>query len=260
MQFELVSYPDGKAYERDAAAQLWHPGEAGRVSAVQNERMTRPSIPRNGAGTRIAAELREAILDGHYAPGRPDAAGGPGRPARREPRAGARGAPDARGRGPRHPRREHRRVGLAARAWPSARRCTRSASGIEPLLLRYSIPHLADDDVDRLELLADAMERSTDVEEFLRLDREFHLSCYAGRRHQRARRHGRAAVEPHPALPPRVHPGLPLGGRPQRRTTSTTCSSPRSARDDIDEAERVLHGHIRRTRLELARHPEVFEH
>jgi DNA-binding GntR family transcriptional regulator len=27
---------------------------------------------------------------------------------------------------------------------------------------------------------------------------------------------------------------------------------------DVDEAERVLAGHIRRTRLELARHPDVF--
>ena len=27
----------------------------------------------------------------------------------------------------------------------------------------------------------------------------------------------------------------------------------------LDEAERVLAGHIRRTRLELARHPSVFE-
>lgn len=25
MQFELVSYPDGKAYEKDASAKLWHP-------------------------------------------------------------------------------------------------------------------------------------------------------------------------------------------------------------------------------------------
>jgi DNA-binding GntR family transcriptional regulator len=30
-------------------------------------------------------------------------------------------------------------------------------------------------------------------------------------------------------------------------------------RGDLDEAERVLAGHIRRTRLELARHPAVFE-
>ena len=26
MQFELVSYPGGKAYEKDAAVKLWHPG------------------------------------------------------------------------------------------------------------------------------------------------------------------------------------------------------------------------------------------
>jgi glyoxylase I family protein len=26
MQFELVSFPDGKAYEKDAAVKLWHPG------------------------------------------------------------------------------------------------------------------------------------------------------------------------------------------------------------------------------------------
>ena len=26
MQFELVSFPDGKAYEKDAAVRLWHPG------------------------------------------------------------------------------------------------------------------------------------------------------------------------------------------------------------------------------------------
>jgi glyoxylase I family protein len=25
MQFELVSYPDGKAYEKDAPVKLWHP-------------------------------------------------------------------------------------------------------------------------------------------------------------------------------------------------------------------------------------------
>ena len=31
-------------------------------------------------------------------------------------------------------------------------------------------------------------------------------------------------------------------------------------RRDSEEAERILHGHIRRTRIELDRHPEVFEH
>ena len=30
MQFELVSFPDGKAYEKDAAVHLWHPAHPGR--------------------------------------------------------------------------------------------------------------------------------------------------------------------------------------------------------------------------------------
>jgi catechol 2,3-dioxygenase-like lactoylglutathione lyase family enzyme len=30
MQFELVSYPGGKAYERDTAMRLWHPGHPDR--------------------------------------------------------------------------------------------------------------------------------------------------------------------------------------------------------------------------------------
>ncbi len=31
-------------------------------------------------------------------------------------------------------------------------------------------------------------------------------------------------------------------------------------RRDVDDAERILYGHIRRTRLELARHPSLFDH
>jgi glyoxylase I family protein len=30
MQFELVSYPGGKAYEREAAVKLWHPAHPER--------------------------------------------------------------------------------------------------------------------------------------------------------------------------------------------------------------------------------------
>ena len=70
MQFELVSYPDGKAYERDAPVKLWHP--AGRPSERGRGRMEQMTLelPAHGAaGARIAAELREAILTGEYAPG-----------------------------------------------------------------------------------------------------------------------------------------------------------------------------------------------
>src|SRR5690606_14875057 len=49
---------------------------------------------------------------------------------------------------------------------------------IEPLLLRYNAPLLTPEEIDRLEQLAIDMERSDDVEAFLTLDRDFHLSCY----------------------------------------------------------------------------------
>ena len=48
---------------------------------------------------------------------------------------------------------------------------------IEPLLLRYNIPLLSEEQIDDLERMALAMEQSTDIETFLALDRDFHLSC-----------------------------------------------------------------------------------
>ena len=35
MQFELVSYPGGKAYERDGGPLLWHPADPARVDPAQ---------------------------------------------------------------------------------------------------------------------------------------------------------------------------------------------------------------------------------
>ena len=128
---------------------------------------------------------------------------------------------------------------------------------IEPLLLRYSLPNVGAEDVERLRELAQQMEEATDVEDFLKLDREFHLTSYR-----------RAATT--------------LLGETVDRLWNTTQhyrrayaellddASSRILHDehhmliaaidahDADEAERVLFGHIRRTRLQLARHPEVF--
>ena len=103
------------------------------------------------------------------------------------------------------------------------------------------------------------MEQSADVEEFLALDREFHLSCYDRAPTTRARRDRAAALEPHAALPPRVHAPVraPTADRSVHHEHHLLVSAIR--RRDLDEAERVLAGHIRRTRLELARHPDVFD-
>lgn len=209
------------------------------------------------AGARIAAELREAILRGEHAPGTR---------IRQEDLAGRHGAS-------RLPVREALRmleaeglVTLVANtgAWVSTlslaecEEMYQIRERIEPLLLRSTMPLLDESAVDGLQLLADAMERSTDVEQFLRLDREFHLSCYAP---------GETAV-----LGDLV---LQLWNRTQhyRRAYSRMFRSEgdRSVHyehqllvsavrhQDPDEAERILAGHIRRTRLELVRHPPLFE-
>jgi len=128
---------------------------------------------------------------------------------------------------------------------------------IEPLLLRYSLPHLTPADKDRLGELAEEMRNTSDVERFLALDREFHLGSYRGAE--------TAFLGPTVAR-------LWNNTQHYRRafTRLLDVESNRIVHDehhmlvaairenDPDEAERVLFGHIRRTRLQLARHPEVF--
>jgi DNA-binding GntR family transcriptional regulator len=128
---------------------------------------------------------------------------------------------------------------------------------IEPLLLRYSMPALERGQIDRLAELVHQMQRADGVEQFLELDREFHLGSYAG-----------AATT---FLGPTVERLWNTTQHYRRAFTRLLDSaSNRILHDehhmlvaaireqDSEEAERVLLGHIRRTRLQLARHPEVF--
>lgn len=221
--------------------------------------MTLQTTPAHGtAGTSIASVLREAILAGEYAPGER---------IRQEDLADRYGAS-------RVPVREALRmleseglVTLVANtgAWVSkislaeCEEMYQIRERIEPLLLRFNVPLLDDAVLDELAALADRMEASADIEEFLRLDREFHLSCYAA---------AETSVLGELALQ--------LWNRTQgyRRAFARVFRSEGDLsvhhehhllvhalrRRDADEAERVLAGHIRRTRLELARHPETFTH
>lgn len=129
---------------------------------------------------------------------------------------------------------------------------------IEPLLLRYAIPHYPDDRVDRLSALAVEMEKAKDIEDFLRLDREFHLMSYEGAgtsllgdlvyRLWNSTQHYRRAYT------------RSLDDHRRRIVHDEHHLLTTTLRDgDADGAERVLEGHIRRTRLQLAQHPEVFE-
>lgn len=212
-------------------------------------------VPHGAAGTRIADDLRQAILAGEYEPGAR---------IRQEDIADRHGAS-------RLPVREALRmlegeglVTLVANtgAWVSrlslaeCEEMYQIRERIEPLLLRFNVPLLSDTQIDALDRLADAMERANDLEEFIALDREFHLSSYA--------------VAETSVLHETV---LQLWNRTQhyrRAFMRVFRTSDRSVhhehhllvaairRRDLDESERVLAGHIRRTRLELERHPEVF--
>lgn len=218
--------------------------------------MTQSPVRDGITGARVADELREAILRGVYPPGTR---------LRQEELAGQYGAS-------RVPVREALRLlaseGLVttvanAGAWIarlSLEECVelyQVRERIEPLLLRYSMPELSVYQIDRLAELAETMARTSDVERFLELDREFHLGSYAGagttflgptvQRLWNTTQHYRRAFT-------RL-----LDDESNRIVHDEHHMLVAAIRErDSDDAERVLLGHIRRTRRQLARHPEVF--
>lgn len=128
---------------------------------------------------------------------------------------------------------------------------------IEPLLLRLSIPHITDSIISELEDLVLQMESTQDVETFLRLDRQFHLLSYSKaetilvgemvNRLWNTTQHFRRAYSQMMAA---------TSFKPAHYEHHLLLNS--IIKRDLDDAERILLGHIRRTRLELAQHPDVF--
>jgi DNA-binding GntR family transcriptional regulator len=218
--------------------------------------MAQPQVRDGVTGARVADELRQAILHGAHPPGTR---------LRQEELAAQYGAS-------RVPVREALRIleseGLITTvantgAWIarlSLDECVelyQVRERIEPLLLRYSMPALELGQIDRLAELVHQMQRADGVEQFLELDREFHLGSYAGaattflgptvERLWNTTQHYRRAFT-------RL-----LDGASNRILHDEHHMLVAAIREqDSEEAERVLLGHIRRTRLQLARHPEVF--
>jgi DNA-binding GntR family transcriptional regulator len=212
----------------------------------------------NVASHRIADTLRAAILDGRYQPGER---------IRQEEVAARSGAS-------RIPVREALRmlhseglVTLVANtgAWVASltmAECVETyliRERLEPLLLRFSMPGLDAATVSRLAELVATMEApGTGTDAFLRADREFHLSTYAGAppgqtgqiigRMWNTTQHYRRAFTRLAA-----HDGMRATHLEHRLLLDCI------GRGDADDAERILVTHIRRTRLELQKHPEVFE-
>jgi DNA-binding GntR family transcriptional regulator len=217
------------------------------------------------ASHRIAGALRAEILGGRYAPGER---------IRQEDLAARSGAS-------RIPVREALRM-LAAEglvtlvansgAWVakmSLAECDEAylvRERLEPLLLRLSMPRLGEAEVARLAGLAAQMEAAPGVDAFLRADREFHLASYAGaaggeawqvicRLWNTTQHYRREYVL--------LAAGAGDGDAPGAAGLGVTHLEHRLlldaiSRGDADDAERALLTHIRRTRIELGRHPGIF--
>ena len=134
----------------------------------------------------------------------------------------------------------------------------RMRESLEPLALSESLGGLDAADVARLREIQRDIESNNDIQRFLDLDRSFHLSSYST-----------CSIEPLSSMVVRLWNTT----QPYRRAFVTLSGPGRmwvvnaehnllidaiERRDPVD-AENVLRGHIRRTRIELAAHPDIFD-
>lgn len=128
---------------------------------------------------------------------------------------------------------------------------------LEPLAISESSARLAPETIARMEELALQIEQADDPDDFLRLDREFHLLSYEGANM--------------PQLTQMIHRFWNSTQQYRRAFTATAGQAGMAAvhaehrlildalqRRDAEQSSLILYGHIRRTRLQLEMHPEIF--
>lgn len=128
---------------------------------------------------------------------------------------------------------------------------------LEPLALTESIPRLSNTTLGQLRGLQVRIASDEGHQDFLALDREFHMLSYSGctsaqllesiTRFWNTSQHYRRLF-------------MQVSG-PQRMwvvNAEHDLLLDAIERRDVEDAERYLVGHIRRTRIELMRHPEMF--
>ena len=128
---------------------------------------------------------------------------------------------------------------------------------LEPLLLSHSIPNLKPTQIQRLTELVTEIEQASDLELFLRLDREFHLLSYSGaepgmlrefvERIWNTTQHYRRAY-------------VKLSGLASSEVTHLEHKLILDGivHGDAIQAGQALESHIRRTRITLSQHKEIF--
>ncbi len=210
----------------------------------------------HAASARVAEYLREAILRGDIAPGEwirqeevAERLGASRLPVREALRMlEAEGLTE-------HEPRKGARVPLLSQHEVDV--IYQMRERLEPLALTESMPHLTAGTIERLERVQELIEDNEEVTDFLALDREFHLLTYSGCR-----------IDALTSMVTRLWNStqhyrrtyVSLGG-PHRmwlvNAEHRLILDALERRDAVD-AERHLSGHIRRTRIELDKHPEVF--
>jgi DNA-binding GntR family transcriptional regulator len=129
---------------------------------------------------------------------------------------------------------------------------------LEPLALAESLPLLQGVDHELLEGVQREIEENDDLDRFLELDREFHMLTYSG-----------CTIDPLNSMVTRLWNStqhyrrayVALGGQSRMWVVNSEHRLILDAvvRRDAADAERFVEGHIRRTRIELGHHPEVFD-
>jgi DNA-binding GntR family transcriptional regulator len=121
---------------------------------------------------------------------------------------------------------------------------------IEPLMLRLSIPNLTTKLIKELEDTLEKLSNAKTVEQFLKLDREFHLLTYEGAittfLGEIVQRMWNT-TQPYRRLYSKILEQENFNSAHLEHTLLMKAIK----RADLDDAERILYGHIRRTRLEL---------
>jgi DNA-binding GntR family transcriptional regulator len=129
---------------------------------------------------------------------------------------------------------------------------------LEPLALAEAARQIPESAILDMELLADRMEALVEIEEFILLDRQFHLLSYTAcgmpRLERMIERFWNSTQHYRRAFSSIVGLSRATLAHYEHRLLIAALR-----RRDGEEAERILYGHIRRTRLELEQHPEIFE-
>lgn len=133
---------------------------------------------------------------------------------------------------------------------------------LEQLAISESIPHLTAADLRHLAELQGRIEElpkgdEDAVADFLELDREFHLHSYTGctidQLTSTVTRLWNTTAHYRRTFVALTGPGRRWVINAEHRLLLDAIS-----RRDVVDAERTLAGHIRRTRIELGKHPEIF--